>query len=109
MSGVVASVNGVASDENIEATNLALTARDRASVPAAVYDKASAKGGTFQLLLHKRDRLAGTMLADLDYPLLETGDEWVVHGFSFANYLAELGDQAQRCQSTNKSELEDLA
>jgi acetamidase/formamidase len=51
--------------------------------------------GTFQLLLHKRDRLAGTMLADLDYPLLETGDEWVVHGFSFANYLAELGDQAQ--------------
>jgi acetamidase/formamidase len=52
--------------------------------------------GTFQLLLHKRDRLAGTMLADLDYPLLETGDEWVVHGFSFANYLAELGDQAQR-------------
>jgi len=47
--------------------------------------------GTFQLLLHKRDRLAGTMLADLDYPLLETGDEWVVHGFSFANYLAELG------------------
>ena len=52
--------------------------------------------GTFQLLLHKRDRLAGTMLADLDYPLLETGDEWVVHGFSFANYLAEFGDQAQR-------------
>src|ERR1700719_1502466 len=51
--------------------------------------------GTFQLLLHKRDRLAGTMLADLDYPLLETGDEWVVHGFSFANYLAALGDQAQ--------------
>ena len=52
--------------------------------------------GTFQLLLHKRERLAGTMLADLDYPLLETGDEWVVHGFSFANYLAEFGDQAQR-------------
>jgi hypothetical protein len=28
-------------------------------------------------------------------PLLETQDEWVVHGFSFANYLAELGDNAQ--------------
>jgi len=51
--------------------------------------------GTFQLILHKRDRLAGTPLADLDYPLLETADEWVVHGFSFANYLAELGDNAQ--------------
>jgi acetamidase/formamidase len=51
--------------------------------------------GTFQLILHKRDRLAGTPLADLDYPLLETQDEWVVHGFSFANYLAELGDNAQ--------------
>jgi acetamidase/formamidase len=51
--------------------------------------------GTFQLLLHKRDRLAGTPLANLDYPLLETSDEWVVHGFSFANYLAELGDKAQ--------------
>ena len=51
--------------------------------------------GTFQLILHKRDRLAGTALADLHYPLLETPDEWVVHGFSFANYLAELGDKAQ--------------
>ena len=51
--------------------------------------------GTFQLLLHKRDRLAGTALADLHYPLLETPDEWVVHGFSFANYLAELGNKAQ--------------
>jgi acetamidase/formamidase len=51
--------------------------------------------GTFQLILHKRDHLAGTALADLHYPLLETQDEWVVHGFSFANYLAELGDRAQ--------------
>jgi acetamidase/formamidase len=51
--------------------------------------------GTFELVLHKRDCLAGTPLAELDYPLLETQDEWVVHGFSFANYLAELGDEAQ--------------
>jgi acetamidase/formamidase len=51
--------------------------------------------GTFQLVLHKQDRLPGTPLADLDYPLLETQDEWVVHGFSFANYLVELGDNAQ--------------
>jgi acetamidase/formamidase len=51
--------------------------------------------GTFQLILRKRDRIAGTPLGDLDYPLLETQDEWVVHGFTFANYLAELGDKAQ--------------
>jgi acetamidase/formamidase len=51
--------------------------------------------GTFQLIVHKGDTLAGTPLAELRYPLLETTDEWVVHGFSFANYLAELGDKAQ--------------
>jgi acetamidase/formamidase len=51
--------------------------------------------GTFQLILHKQRDLPGTPLAGLDYPLLETADSWVVHGFSFANYLAELGDTAQ--------------
>jgi acetamidase/formamidase len=51
--------------------------------------------GTFQLILHKREALDGTILADLQYPLLESPDEWVVHGFSYANYLAELGDNAQ--------------
>jgi acetamidase/formamidase len=51
--------------------------------------------GTFRLVLHKRQTLAGTPLTGLDYPLLETADAWVVHGFSFANYLADLGDQAQ--------------
>jgi acetamidase/formamidase len=51
--------------------------------------------GTFQLIVHKQAALAGTPLAGLNYPLLETADEWVVHGFSFANYLAELGDKAQ--------------
>ena len=52
--------------------------------------------GTFELILHKQASLAGTALAGLDYPLLETRDEWVVHGFSYANYLAELGADAQR-------------
>ena len=51
--------------------------------------------GTFQLIVHKRASLAGTALADLNYPLLETQDEWVLHGFSYANYLAELGADAQ--------------
>jgi acetamidase/formamidase len=51
--------------------------------------------GTFQLVLHKRQSLAGTVLAELDYPLLETANEWVVHGFSFPNYLDALGQAAQ--------------
>jgi acetamidase/formamidase len=52
--------------------------------------------GTFQLILHKKETLGGTSLAQLDYPLLETQDEWVLHGFSFANYLQELGPTAQQ-------------
>lgn len=51
--------------------------------------------GTFQLVLHKKASLPGTPLADLQYPLLETQDEWLLHGFSYANYLAELGADAQ--------------
>ncbi len=50
--------------------------------------------GTFQLILHKQAALAGK-LKELRYPLLETSDEWIVHGFSFANHLAELGADAQ--------------
>jgi acetamidase/formamidase len=51
--------------------------------------------GTFQIILHKKNDLVGTALEALDYPMLETKDEWLVHGFSFANYLTELGDKAQ--------------
>jgi Acetamidase/Formamidase family len=51
--------------------------------------------GTFQLNLHKQNTLSGS-LAGLNYPLLETQDEWVMHGFSFANYLEELGPTAQQ-------------
>jgi acetamidase/formamidase len=51
--------------------------------------------GTFQLILHKHAALKGTPLEGLDYPLLETATEFVVHGFSFPNYLAELGPKAQ--------------
>src|SRR5918994_3133195 len=52
--------------------------------------------GTFQVIVHKKADLGGTVLEELHYPLLETPDEWVVHGFSYANYLAELGDKAQQ-------------
>ena len=52
--------------------------------------------GVFQLVLHKKNDLEGTILESLNYPLLETKDEWVVHGFSYANYLQELGAKAQQ-------------
>ena len=51
--------------------------------------------GTFQLILHKKAALAAGPLKDLNYPLLETQSEFVLHGFSFPNYLAQLGPKAQ--------------
>jgi acetamidase/formamidase len=45
--------------------------------------------------LHKKADLAGTPLEPLEYPMLETKDEWLIHGFSYPNYLAELGAKAQ--------------
>jgi acetamidase/formamidase len=51
--------------------------------------------GTFQLIVHKKAALEHTALAGLNFPMLETQDDWVLHGFSFANYLAELGASAQ--------------
>ena len=51
--------------------------------------------GTFQFVLHKQADLAGTALAALDFPMIETKDDWVLQGFSYPNYLADLGPQAQ--------------
>lgn len=59
--------------------------------------------GVIRVVIHKQDTLAGTVLEDLDYPLLETENEYVVHGFSYANYLAELGDTAQQDIYNNSS------
>ena len=61
--------------------------------------------GDFQIILHKKNLLTGTLLQGLDYPLLETGTEYIVHGFSYANYLAELGDTAQS-EIFNKSSVD---
>lgn len=44
-----------------------------------------------RVTLHKADRLP-KMVATVDWPLLETSDQFVVHGFAFANYLDELED-----------------
>jgi acetamidase/formamidase/AraC-like DNA-binding protein len=51
--------------------------------------------GRIQLILHKRKDVAGKPFADLDYPLIETADDWVISGFSHPNYLDELGQDAQ--------------
>jgi acetamidase/formamidase len=51
--------------------------------------------GVFQIILHKAQDLRDEPFADIDYPLVETPDEWVLHGFSHPNYLKELGDKAR--------------
>jgi acetamidase/formamidase len=51
--------------------------------------------GTFQLILHKKADLAGTALESLNFPMIETQDDWVMSGFSYPNYLADLGANAQ--------------
>jgi acetamidase/formamidase/AraC-like DNA-binding protein len=51
--------------------------------------------GVFQIVLHKKAARSNPMLADLDYPVIETSTEWIVHGFSHPNYLAEFGEDGQ--------------
>ncbi|NMF82217.1 acetamidase/formamidase family protein [Nodosilinea sp. P-1105] len=51
--------------------------------------------GIFQFVLHKQADLAGTILEGVNYPLLETAEAWIVHGFTYPNYLEALGDEAQ--------------
>jgi acetamidase/formamidase/AraC-like DNA-binding protein len=59
--------------------------------------------GVFQLILHKSEDLTNEPYADIDYPLVETADEWVIHGFSHPNYLKELGDKARSLIYENSS------
>lgn len=42
-----------------------------------------------KVTLHKADALPATV-ATINFPLLETADEYVVHGFAFADYLEQL-------------------
>lgn len=50
--------------------------------------------GDIQIILHKKDRLDRAPLRDLSYPVIETADSWIIAGFSYANYIAELGEKA---------------
>ncbi len=51
--------------------------------------------GVFQIVLHKAKDLTDEPFADIDYPLVETADEWVIHGFSHPDYLKEFGAKAR--------------
>jgi acetamidase/formamidase/AraC-like DNA-binding protein len=51
--------------------------------------------GDFRLIVHKKGRSAKPFLEGLSAPLLETPDAWVLHGFSYPNYLRDLGRYAQ--------------
>jgi acetamidase/formamidase/AraC-like DNA-binding protein len=50
--------------------------------------------GVFRLTRHPKASLPGRLI-DLDFPLIETPDAWVVLGFSHPDYLNELGKTAQ--------------
>ncbi|MFC5067042.1 acetamidase/formamidase family protein [Flaviflagellibacter deserti] len=51
--------------------------------------------GTFRFIVHKRNAPGKPFLKGLNGPLLETPSEFVLHGFSYPNYLRELGRNAQ--------------
>lgn len=47
--------------------------------------------GLFKITLRKNSTLNETNpLYDLNYPLLETPTEWIVHGFAFPDYFKTL-------------------
>ena len=67
----------------------------RRGIPSSVAPQSNARSPAPSSSSCTRRRRCGHARSTLDYPLLETQDEWVLHGFSYANYLAELGDKAQ--------------
>ena len=51
--------------------------------------------GQFRFVVRKKAQGAKSFLEGLAHPLLETPGEWILHGFSYGNYLRELGRHAQ--------------
>eukprot|EP01025_Chloroclados_australasicus_P011358 TRINITY_DN1490_c2_g1_i2.p1 TRINITY_DN1490_c2_g1~~TRINITY_DN1490_c2_g1_i2.p1 ORF type:complete len:505 (+),score=55.33 TRINITY_DN1490_c2_g1_i2:117-1631(+) len=47
--------------------------------------------GLFRVTVHKKDSMP-TKLQNLGFPLLETPDSYVIHGFTYRDYLNELQD-----------------
>ena len=59
--------------------------------------------GDFEFILHKKCDLGGTLLEGLTHPMLETDSLWSVYGFTFPNYLAELGPEGQVTVASHSS------
>ena len=59
--------------------------------------------GDFEFILHKMRDLGGTVLEGLSHPMLETDALWSVYGFTFPNYLAELGPDGQTTVANHSS------
>ena len=59
--------------------------------------------GDFEFHLHKKNALAGAPLEGLDHPMLETDQQWSVYGFTYPNYLASLGADAQTAIARHSS------
>jgi len=57
--------------------------------------------GTFQIILHKKADLVGT-LSKPSISRSGTKDEWLVHGFSLPIILTRLGDKAQSDITRNR-------
>lgn len=51
--------------------------------------------GDIRLVLHKRGETDKGFLTGLNAPMIETEHAWLLHGFSYNNYLRELGRNAQ--------------
>jgi acetamidase/formamidase/AraC-like DNA-binding protein len=51
--------------------------------------------GTFRFKVHKRGRESKRFLRGLAGPLIESREELILHGFSYPNYLRDLGRDAQ--------------
>ncbi|MCK0207373.1 acetamidase/formamidase family protein [Starkeya koreensis] len=51
--------------------------------------------GEIRLVLHRRGETDKSFLNGLNAPLIETPEAWLLHGFSYTNYLRELGRNAQ--------------
>ena len=47
------------------------------------------------MILHKKADLGDTPLEAVDFPMTETAEDWVMPGFSYPNYLSDLGAGAQ--------------
>jgi acetamidase/formamidase len=58
--------------------------------------------GVFRLTRHAKAALPGRLI-DLDFPLIETPEAWVVLGFSHPDYLNELGKTAQSAVYTHST------